>query len=161
MTEQIRMTIRQTFRRRLPAIAIIVFILAMNLTTFGQASMTGYSAKRGQVERQIEERFAQLPSPDEVRKQHRFLTAEPHPAGSPRNNELARHIADVWKAQGWEDVRIHRYDVLSSSPREVAVEMVAPVSFKASLREDAYAVDPDTNNPRVRTAYLGFSASGE
>jgi N-acetylated-alpha-linked acidic dipeptidase len=133
----------------------------MNLTTLAQTPMTGYSAKAAQAERQVEDRFARLPSPEEARKHHRFLTAEPHPAGSPRNNELARHIAEVWKQQGWEDIRVHRYDVLSSYPKEVAVEMVAPLPFKASLREDAYEVDPDTKNPRVRSGYLGLSASGE
>jgi N-acetylated-alpha-linked acidic dipeptidase len=155
------MTIRQTLRRKLTASATIVFLFVINLTVSGQAPMTGYSAKAARAEREIEGRLARLPSPDEARKHHRFLTGEPHPAGSPRNNELARHIADLWQQQGWEDVRVHRYDVLSSYPREVAVEMVAPVAFKASLREDAYEVDPDTSNPRVRSGYLGLSASGD
>jgi N-acetylated-alpha-linked acidic dipeptidase len=155
------MIIRQALRRKLIASAAMASVLVMNLTVFAQAPMTGYSVKAAEAERQIEDRLAHLPSPDEARKHHRFLTAEPHPAGSPRNNELARHIADLWQQQGWEDVRLHRYDVLSSYPREVAVEMVAPVPFKASLREDAYEVDPDTKNPRVRSAYLGLSASGE
>ena len=155
------MTNRQSYRRKLIASAAIASVFVMNLTTLAQTPLAGYSAKAARAERQIEDRFARLPSPEEARKHHRFLTAEPHPAGSPRNNELARHIADLWQQQGWEDVRVHRYDVLSSYPKEVSVEMVAPVQFKASLREDAYEVDPDTKNPRVRSGYLGFSASGE
>ncbi len=155
------MTIRQTLRRKLIAAMTTASLFVINLTVFGQAAMTGYSAQAARAERDTEARFARLPSPDEARKHHRFLTSEPHPAGSPRNNELARHIAQVWQQQGWEDVRVHRYDVLSSYPKEVAVEMVAPVAFKASLREDAYAVDPDTSNPRVRSGYLGLSASGD
>src|SRR3977135_3432625 len=39
--------------------------------------------------------------------------------------------------------------------------MTAPVSYKASLREDPYDADPDTKNPRVQPAYSGLSASGE
>jgi N-acetylated-alpha-linked acidic dipeptidase len=155
------MTIRQRFRRKLIASAAIASVFVMNLTTLAQAPLVGYSANAARTERQIEDRFARLPSPAEARKHHRFLTAEPHPAGSPRNNELARHIADLWQQQGWEDVRVHRYDVLSSYPKEVAVEMVAPVPFKASLREAAYEVDADTKNPRVQSGYLGLSASGE
>lgn len=123
--------------------------------------MLGYSAERAAEQRKLEARFVEIPSSDEARKHHRYFTAEPHPAGSERNNELARHIADLWKQQGLEDVVIHRYDVLSSYPREVSVEMVAPVRYKASLREDPYDVDPDTSNPRVSSGYLGFSASGE
>jgi N-acetylated-alpha-linked acidic dipeptidase len=123
--------------------------------------MTGYSKRAALAERQVEEKFKRIPSPEEARKHHRFFTAEPHPAGSERNNELARHIAETWKQQGWEDVRIHRYDVLGSYPRQVAVEMISPVRYRASLREDGYDIDPDTKNPRVRSGYLGLSASGE
>ncbi|MGH9816447.1 MAG: serine hydrolase [Candidatus Acidiferrales bacterium] len=124
-------------------------------------AMMGYTPGRAAAQRKLEAGYAAIPSAAEARKHHRFFTAEPHPAGSERNNELARHIAEVWKQQGLEDVKIHRYDVLSSYPREVSVEMVAPVGYKASLREDAYDVDPDTKNPRVSSGYLGFSASGE
>ncbi|MGH9794376.1 MAG: hypothetical protein ACRD5G_06365, partial [Candidatus Acidiferrales bacterium] len=123
--------------------------------------MMGYTPRRAAEQRKLEAKYAAIPSAAAARKHHRFFTAEPHPAGSERNNELARHIAEVWEQQGLEDVTIHRYDVLSSYPREVKLEMVAPVRYAASLREDAYEVDPDTKNPRVSSGYLGFSASGE
>lgn len=125
------------------------------------AAMSGYRQLDVAEELRIEQKFAAIPSASEAKRHHLFLTAEPHPAGSERNNLLARHIAALWKLQGWEDVVIHRYDVLQSSPREVSLEMVAPVTYKATLREDEYDVDSDTKNPRVSGAYLGFSASGE
>jgi N-acetylated-alpha-linked acidic dipeptidase len=136
-------------------------VLSLSFNAIAQQRMSGFSQQAAQTQKQIEEKFKRIPSPEEARKLHRYFTAEPHPAGSERNNELARNIAENWKQQGWEDVKIHRYDVLSSYPREVAVEMVAPVRYKASLREDAYDVDPDTKNPQVRSGYLGLSASGE
>jgi len=123
--------------------------------------MTGYTQKGTVAERYVEERFLRIPSPDEARKQHRYFTAEPHPAGSQRNNELAQDIADLWKEQGWEGVTIHQYDVLVTYPRQVEVEMVSPVPYRATLREDPYDVDPDTKNPNTRQGYLGLSASGE
>src|SRR5712692_11687063 len=121
----------------------------------------GFSPAAARAERQVEEKFKAIPSAEEARKHHRFLTAEPHPAGSERNYQLALYIADLWKQQGWEDVTIRRYDVLSSSPREVSAQMVSPIQYQLGLREDPYDVDPDTKNPRVRSGYLGFSASGE
>ncbi len=141
-------------------------LLASSLVLAGppqtqKASMTGFSPASAIHQRAIEEKFKSIPSPDAARRWHRTFTAEPHPAGSDRNNELARYIADQWKQQGWEDVVIHQYDVLNSNPREVSVEMVAPTRYRASLKEDAYDVDPDTKNPRVRTGYLSMSASGE
>ena len=135
--------------------------IASPMNAFSQQRMSGFSTRAVKTQAEIESKLKAIPSPDEARKHHRFLTAEPHPAGSERNNELARHIADLWKQQGWEDVTLRRYDVLNTFPREVSVEMTAPVKYKASLREDAYDVDPDTKNPRVQSAYTGLSASGE
>ncbi len=123
--------------------------------------MSGFSSQSAARERDIEERFRRIPSPEEARRWHRYFTAEPHPAGSERNNQLARYIAEQWKGQGWEDVTIHRYDVLVSFPRQIVVELKSPVEYRASLREDAYDVDPDTRHPDVRPGYLGLSASGE
>ena len=123
--------------------------------------MTGYSRERARDERDLEARLRAIPSPEEEKKQHRYFTAEPHPAGSPRNHELALYIADLWKQQGWEDIRVHRYDVLTSLPRSITVEMVAPAAYRASLREDTYDVDPDTKNPAIRGGWLSMSASGE
>lgn len=125
------------------------------------ATISGYSAAAGEQEMATEARYRKLISPDEIAKFHRYLTAEPHPAGSKRNNELARWIADEWRKQGLEDVTIHEYDVLNSSPREVSLEMVKPKYFRAGLREDAYESDPDTKNPDISGAYLGYSASGD
>src|SRR5579863_3657068 len=88
------------------------------------SAMTGYSGERARDERQIEQRLRAIPSAGEEKRQHRYFTAEPHPAGSERNHELALYIADLWKQQGLEDVRIHRYDVLTSLPRSIVVEMV-------------------------------------
>ncbi len=138
-----------------------VFFISARPQSAPRARMTGYMEAHAARQRALEEKFKAIPSADEARKHHRYFTAEPHPAGSARNNELARHIAKVWRGQGLEDVVIHQYDVLSSTPREVSVEMVAPVRYKATLREDEYDVDPDTKNPRVSSGYLGFSASGE
>src|SRR5450755_4678048 len=123
--------------------------------------MTGYSAGRARDEQAIEQQFRAIPSPAEERKQHRYFTAEPHPAGSERNHELALNVARQWTDQGLEDVRIHRYDVLTSMPRAITVEMVAPAAYRASLREDAYDIDPDTKNPALHGGYLSMSASGE
>ena len=123
--------------------------------------MSGYSPRAAEEERGIEERFRALVSSEEITKFHRYLTAEPHPAGSPRNNELARWVAEQWRQQGLEDVTIHEYDVLNSTPREILLEMVHPKYFRASLREDPYDADPDTQKPGVPGAYLGYSASGE
>ncbi|HUO95760.1 MAG TPA: M28 family metallopeptidase [Steroidobacteraceae bacterium] len=125
------------------------------------ATLGGYTARDAAEEASIEARFMSGPTAKEERASLRELTAEPHPAGSARNHALAEYVADTWRRQGLEHVVIHRYDVLNSSPRSIALEMIAPVHYVAGLREASYDVDPDTRNPRVRGGWVSMSASGD
>jgi N-acetylated-alpha-linked acidic dipeptidase len=108
-----------------------------------------------------ENSFRESISTPEIIQFHRYLTVEPHPAGSARNNELAQWVAEQWRQQGLENVTVHEYDVLGSSPRQISLEMVKPTTYRALLREAPDNADPDTRNPKVDGAYLGYSASGE
>lgn len=128
---------------------------------FAATPLLGFTSPHAAAEHQLETEFQAIPSPEKAREWHRTFTAEPHPAASERNNELADFIADAWRKQGWEDVALRRYEVWHSRPRSVSLEMTAPVHYTASLREDPYEVDPDTKNPAVSGAYFGYSASGE
>ncbi len=121
----------------------------------------GFSPAHATAEHQLETAFQSIPSPEKTRDWHHTFTAEPHPAASERNNQLADFIAAEWRKQGWEDVALRRYDVLHSRPRSVSLEMIAPIAFTASLREDAYDADPDTKNSAVSSSYFGYSASGD
>lgn len=125
------------------------------------AAMRGYSPAAAAAQRQLEARFRALPSADSIRRFHREFTKSPHPATSARTKEIAEYIAATWRAQGLEDVIIRRYDVLSSNPRRVSVEMVAPVRYTPSLREDALPEDPDTAQAAISGAWTSFSASGD
>src|SRR5437879_1179150 len=110
--------------------------LPAQLETVRTDQIFGFTPVSAAKEIVVEAQFKAIPSPAQAEMWHKWLTAEPHPSGSERNNLLAREIADIWKAQGMEDVVIHRYDVLQSSPREVSLEMVTPKRYKAGLREE-------------------------
>ncbi len=157
--------LRSSDRRGRLFLSALVLVFALGFAASSESSdlkpMSGFSPRASAEEAALELRFRALTSTDQISKFHRYLTSEPHPAGSARNNELARWVADQWRSQGLEDVTIHEYDVLNSSPREISLEMVHPTHYQASLREDAYDVDPDTKNPKADGAYLAYSASGE
>ena len=138
-----------------------VLILASVGPAVSQERILGFTPSSAARQAKVEEKFKSIPSPAEARRQHRIFTAEPHLAGSKRNNELARYIAAEWRKQGLEDVVIHRYDVYATAPKSASLEMVAPVVYRAGLREAAYDADPDTKNPRVSAAWTGMSISGE
>ena len=126
-----------------------------------QSSILGFSARAAAHEVNVENKFKAMPAPDEECRQHKIFTAEPHVAGSPRNNELARYIADEWRQEGLEDVVIRRYDVYGSNPKFTSLEMIAPVHYRAILREMPIPGDPDLRNKSISAAWSGMSASGE
>jgi N-acetylated-alpha-linked acidic dipeptidase len=149
----------------LPRVLLLLAAVPLTGAFFGglppSVAIRGFSPRAAREEIAVEKQYVSLTSRGRIKAFHRYLTAEPHPAGTKRNDDLARWVAEQWRQQGMDDVTIHEYDVLNSRPRQVSLEMVQPEHFRASLREDAYDVDPDTKNPNVDGAYLGYSASGE
>jgi N-acetylated-alpha-linked acidic dipeptidase len=138
-------------------------IITISLCTvvLAQTSILGFTPTSATRESEVEKKFKSIPLADEERRQHRIFTAEPHVAGSKRNNELADYIAAEWKKQGLEDVVIRRYDVYGTNPKSASLEMIAPVHYQAILRESAIDGDPDSKNPAISGAWLGMSISGE
>jgi N-acetylated-alpha-linked acidic dipeptidase len=126
-----------------------------------QTPILGFTPAHATRETAVEEKFKSIPTPDEERRQHRIFTAEPHVAGSKRNNELAEYIRDEWKKQGLEDVIIRRYDVYGTNPKSASLEMIAPTHYQATLREAPLDADPDSKNPAISGAWLGMSISGD
>ena len=140
---------------RLAPIALLL------LPVTARAQILGFTPTSSARETEVETKFKSIPAPDEERRQHRIFTAEPHVAGSKRNNELAEYIRDEWKKQGLEDVIIRRYDVYGTNPKSALLEMTAPTHFQATLREAPLPGDDDSKNPAISGAWLGMSISGE
>ncbi len=143
------------------AALVILAAFSFALPVYSQTSILGFTPASAAREKDVENKFKAIPSPDEERRQHHIFTAEPHVAGSPRNNELARYIADQWRNEGLEDVVIRRYDVYGSNPKSTSLEMVAPIHYRALLRELPIPGDADLKNKAISSAWSGMSASGE
>jgi N-acetylated-alpha-linked acidic dipeptidase len=148
-------------RTRAIAMLGLSLFFCTTLPVWSQTSILGFTSSSAAREGEIENKFKAIPSPDEERRQHHLFTAEPHVAGSVRNNELARYIADQWRTEGLEDVVIRRYDVYGSNPKSTFLEMVAPIHYRALLRELPIPGDPDSKNKSISSAWSGMSASGE
>jgi N-acetylated-alpha-linked acidic dipeptidase len=130
--------------------------------SWGQSpTISGFAPAGAAAEAQVEAEFRSAISADRIREYHRHFTSTPHSAGTKADYEVAQYIAAEWMKQGLEDVAIRQYDVLGTRPVSTSLEMVAPKKYSAVLREQAYQVDPDTKNPDVSSAWIGFSSSGE
>jgi N-acetylated-alpha-linked acidic dipeptidase len=124
-------------------------------------SISGFRPASATSELATEHEMASMLENDSTGKYFRYLTEEPHIAGSPRNKELADYVEAHFKAYGLEDVAMHRYDVLLPYPEHVSVTMLEPYEFKASLKEDGYPEDKDSYDAKVGMTYMGMSASGD
>ena len=120
----------------------------------------GFSTSAARAQREIESALASRLDPDSTGAFFRYLTAEPHAAGTARNRHLAEWIAERYRAYGLEDVKLRKYDVLLPWPTRVSVTMTAPTHYEASLKEDVVDVDPDTRLDPGPT-YFGMSGSGD
>jgi N-acetylated-alpha-linked acidic dipeptidase len=123
--------------------------------------ITGFTSIHAAEQARLEAQFKSAISPEEIRGYHRYFTSSPHPAGTKNDYAVAQYIAEEWKKQGLEDVVIRQYDVLGTRPVSTMLEMVAPKKYQAVLREQPDEVDPDTRNPEIASAWIGFSSSGE
>jgi N-acetylated-alpha-linked acidic dipeptidase len=124
-------------------------------------SIPGFSAGAAAAQKALEDRILTKLDAARTARHFRFLTEEPHEAGTERNYELAEYTRDRFLEYGLEDVRMHEYAVLLPFPQLVKVEMLEPESFEPSLREDGYAVDKDSYAGEVGMTYMGMSASGD
>lgn len=143
---------------------MLSLLIALILPIRGGSSeerIKGFTGSGSTEERQMEAALKEMADPKVYEKHLRFLTEEPHIAGSERNYELALYVRDKFKEFGLEDVELVEYQVLLSYPKDIVVEMVEPVAYKAALREEGYPVDKDTSNGRVSIGFNAYSASGE
>ena len=157
------------FLKRISAVALLSFLVFLSSNEITQrafsapptAKISGFSPQHAAEQASLEDQLKKSISTTEIRRQHRYFTSIPHPAGSIHDREVAEYIADQWRKQGLEEVVIRQYDVLGTKPVSSSLEMVAPAHYQALLHEAPYDVDPDTKNPEVANAWLGYSASGE
>ena len=125
------------------------------------ATLQGFSANASQAERDWEEKFRSIPSPDNLRDYMKRLSARPHHVGSPYDKDNAEWILARFQEWGW-DAHIENFDVLFPTPKERLVEMLEPTPFKAKLEEPSVAEDPTSGqHDEQLPTYNAYSADGD
>src|SRR5712675_1223592 len=127
-----------------------------------EQTLFGYSAESSRAERQWEEKFRAIPSPENLRSYMQHLSARPHNVGSPYDKENAEWILAKFKEFGL-DAHIEQFDVLYPTPKERVVELVdGGPKFVAKLQEPPVPQDPTSNqqNEQLPT-YHAYSIDGD
>jgi N-acetylated-alpha-linked acidic dipeptidase len=151
------------------ALALLPLIVASPLPLSAQegaakmeaAPLPGYSTDASTTERDWETKFRALPSTDNLREDMRHLSARPHHVGSAYDKQNAEWILAHFKEWGL-DAEIETFYVLFPTPKERALELVEPTTFKAQLQEPPVAVDPTSNQQAEQLpTYNAYSIDGD
>ena len=130
--------------------------------TADEQTLFGYSAESSRAERQWEEKFRAIPSPENLRSYMQRLSARPHNVGTAYDKENAEWILAKFKEFGL-DAHIEQFDVLYPTPKERVVELVdGGPKFVAKLQEPPVPQDPTSNqqNEQLPT-YHAYSIDGD
>jgi N-acetylated-alpha-linked acidic dipeptidase len=149
------------------AIFVLIFVV-LSLAPLGthiaadDQPLFGYSAESSRTERQWEEKFRALPSPENLRADMQHLSARPHNVGTAYDKENAEWIAAKFKEAGL-DTHIEIFDILFPTPKERAVELVdGGPKFVAKLQEPALPDDPTSGQQTEQLpSYNAYSIDGD
>ncbi len=103
-------------------------------------SLLGFKSASAMAELEGEKAFDAAIDPAELRSWLLQMSSEPNQVGSPHDKANADFILAKFTEWGW-DARIETFYVLYPTPKSETLELVAPVSFKASLHEPPVAGD--------------------
>ncbi len=122
---------------------LLLGLLPQTGQTPSAGPLRGFTPERSAWQREYERRLMALPKPAECDALLRELTREPHVAGTPGNQRVARFIADEFRKAGLE-VTTPTYDVLLSYPKSARLEIVGEPGVALARTEEPVASDPDT-----------------
>lgn len=88
------------------------------------------------------------------------LSSKPHSLGSKGSKEVAEEILRRYKAYGF-DAHIETYTVLFPTPKTRVMEMTAPTTYKALLKEPALKEDATSGQEGQLPTYNAWSADGD
>jgi len=148
--------------RRLAAVLLILtLLLPSSLFAADEPTLSGYSPRSSQTERDWETKLKAIPDPTNLREYMRHLSARPHHVGSVYDKENAEWILARFKEWGL-DAHIETFNVLFPTPKVRVLEMVEPTKFTAKLDEPALAIDPTSNQKSEQLpTYNAYSIDGD
>src|SRR5260370_6233235 len=152
---------RTPARSLAPLAPVAAAVLLLGLAPAATGDLRGFTAESAKAEREWEAKFRAIPSPDSLRAYVRRLSARPRHVGAPYEKDNAEWILAKFKSFGLE-AQIETFDVLFPTPKERAVELVAPTRFVAKLQEPALPGDPTSAQQAEQLpSYNAYSIDGD
>ena len=140
----------------------ILYFTIIAFPLFAQTSSTlrGFTPQNSISQKKYEEAFKRLTSPEMCRRELRYLTEEPHLAGTENSYKIAQYLYNKYQEYGL-DAQIYEYEVYLPYPIEVRVEMIAPTHYLAVGKEESWEWDKDSYETNIVAGYNAYSPDGD
>jgi N-acetylated-alpha-linked acidic dipeptidase len=141
--------------RKLALLVTLVLALPLRAQT-----SPGYSAQSAAAERATEADVISRPSPTSASAHSKFLSFQPHMAGTPAQAHTRDYVVSQMKSWGLE-TEVRSYSVWMPHPLSTRVWRIAPNPIELSLQEGP--IPEDTTSvafPQV-TPFNGYGAAGD
>jgi N-acetylated-alpha-linked acidic dipeptidase len=145
----------------------ILLALAGLLCSAAEASVPGapgrlfgFTAEETPVEKSIEQRFDADLNPQELSDWLKNLSSEANHVGSPHDKANAEFVRDQLKQWGW-DAQIEVFYPLYPTLKHHTLELIAPTTFVASLKEPPIAGDETSVRTDGMGPYNVYGADGD
>jgi N-acetylated-alpha-linked acidic dipeptidase len=146
------------FPQSLAAAGTIVIVASLGLSQ--ETGLRGFTRQEASAEQQLEQRYRSIPRAENLREYMRTITEDPHTAGTPASRKVAEFILSKFQSWGL-NARIEEYEAFMPMPVERTLELVAPESYTALLREPAIPQDKDSSDQSQLSTFNAYSADGE
>src|SRR5574337_1515095 len=148
----------------------VLLAIASALVTFTAAAtepakqagtdMLGFTPAGAAAQLSLEQRFDALLDPADQRAWMKQMSSEPNQVGSPHDKANAEFMLTKFRAWGW-DAHIEQFDVLYPTPKKVALELLGPHPFSATLHEPPIPGDATSALPGALPPYNVYGGDGD
>jgi N-acetylated-alpha-linked acidic dipeptidase len=140
------------------AIAGIFALLAS--VSGGAQTIPGYSSQGSQQERALEADVITRPTASSAAAQSKFLSMQPHMAGTPAQARTRDYVIAQMKSWGLE-TEVRTYSVWMPHPISTRVWRISPQPIELKLEEGPIAEDTTSTAFRQVLAFNGYGAAGD
>lgn len=123
-------------------------------------TITGFAPAAVATQKQVEVSFDKQLSAENIGANIKIFSAKPHNIGSAGSKEYAELVQSKLRSFGF-DTKIETYNVLFPTPVTRVLEMTAPNSYKALLKEPELKEDATSGQKGQLPVYNAWSADGD
>src|SRR6185369_12500051 len=138
---------------------IFLFCILSNYYISAQ-TITGFTANNVSKQLQTEQNFDAQLNADHIGATIKQLSSRPHSLGSAGSKAVADTILKRYKSYGF-DAHLEMFTVLFPTPKTRILEMTAPTSYKALLKEPVLKEDATSGQEDQLPTYNAWSADGD